>query len=218
MSVRPILKRGRPVATAPLDQRVTVTVTLKERVLADIEAKKIEGGGSLAELVRNRTDSSIDIAAWKDAAIVALSKLQEDESRKRELRSMIDKKNREKERALMRQEVEKIPAIEEEKQALTQEYTSLGKDTQKRSARLIGRVSLADRERIIWRASKLNLTVSDFVRIMVFDLLPGENDRHMSSMSRKKFYEAVLIIARDGWGEEPKVTHDSCPHCHKPLR
>lgn len=216
--VRPYLKRGRPVNKAPLDQRVTVTVTTRERITAEMEAKKLKGTESLAELVRNRVDASIDLNAWKNAAVESLSKIRESDAEKRRLRSNIEKTNRARERAMITGDVERVEALDLEKRTLTEAYVALGKEGEKRTARLIGRVSLADKERIIWRASKLGLTVSDFVRIMVFDQLPGESDQHMSNMSRKRFYESVIKVANEGWGEAPKVTSNQCPHCHKPLR
>ena len=81
-----------------------------------------------------------------------------------------------------------------------------------RKYRLTGRVTTNEVNTIRWRAARLSLTVSDYMRFLLFDYMPfsGE-DGHLSTDSRKKFYISIIDVARNGWGEPPQV--EDCHDC-----
>lgn len=212
----PVRGRGRPRVLSPLDQRVTLTVTSRERAQATLEAAQIEGKTSLAELIRRRSTASIDLVAWKEAAIDASDRLQAETNERDLLRRQISQANREIERSRAgRASAEDVASLEKSRNDFKARYDLLGRDSQKRESRLVGRLSYYDREDVAWKASRLGLTISDYMRMLVFDLVPGQSDRHLSALTRKRFYENVVQVARNGWGTPP--SGDVCQNCRTPI-
>lgn len=203
---------------SPLDQRVTITVTAQERAQASLEASQIEGGSSLAELIRRRATSTIDLLAWKKDATEALE-LIDHQSRQRDLlRRQVSQANREIERLIVhRASDHDIAAMKSIRDDARAEYLAMGRDESKRSERLIGRLTYEDREQALWEASCFGLTLSDYLRMKVFNLSPGQRDKHLSPLTRRRFYERVIQVSRDGLPPQPRRA-GCCASCGAPRK
>lgn len=209
--------RGRPRLVVPVDQRVTLVVTAPERARANVEAARGHKG-TLASLIRNRAVRSIDMNEWLPDALAALEALRRDESERDLLRRQIAQTNRSIESAKMGRNAASVDALTVTRQELQDKYTNIGGVPAKRDARIVGRLTLADYEMVAWRAARLHITISDYLRIMLFNLSPGQSDKHLSASSRRRFYESIIEISRDGWGEPPRSGTGKCPHCGESLR
>ena len=209
--------RGRPRLVIPVDQRVTLVVTAPERARANIEAAR-GNKGTLASLIRNRAVRSIDMNEWLPEALSALETLRREESERDLLRRQIAQTNRSIESAKMGRNAASVDALSSTRDELHAKYTSIGGAPTKRDSRIVGRLTLVDYEVVAWRAARLHITISDYLRIMLFNLSPGQSDKHLSANSRRRFYESIIEISRDGWGEPPRSSSDKCPHCGESLR
>lgn len=216
VELAPQRDRGRPRLASPLDQKITLTVTATERAIVAVELGQIPGGESIADLVRHKTLSSIDIVEWRKAAVLALEALAKEAREKEFLRKKIARINREL-RAAQKKDAprEQIVNLESQRARFQQEYAKLGSNREKRDMKIVGRFSFEDREDINWRANQLGITLSDYARMMVFDLKPGEADAHMSFATRKRFYQSVIKVADKGWGKRPSAR--VCRNCQAPL-
>lgn len=200
-------KRG-----APLDQRVSITVTTQERVTLDQELKSLTKEGekiSMSQFIRNRALGTVDINGWKDIADKALKEIEEVAKNQKQLRaeklnilSMIDEEEDD--------DVASVYSIQ-----VADIDRRLGKivaQNEKRNNRLSGRMSMAEAETIKWRAQRLCVSSSDYLRMMIFALEPDSNaDSHMSLDAKRRFYISILDVAKNGWGTPPSVYE--CSQC-----
>lgn len=200
-------KRG-----APLDQRVSITVTTQERVALDQELKSLTKEGekiSMSQFIRNRALGTVDINGWKDIADKALKEIEEVAKNQKQLRaeklnilSMIDEEEDD--------DVASVYSIQ-----VADIDRRLGKivaQNEKRNNRLSGRMSMAEAETIKWRAQRLCVSSSDYLRMMIFALEPDSNaDSHMSLDAKRRFYISILDVAKNGWGTPPSVYE--CSQC-----
>lgn len=203
----PAKKRG-----APLDQRVTITVTDSERTSLDNEIEKIKKIGektSMAEIIRSRSIASIDLPNWRDRAEKALEELDDIEKNKNALQKerfaaydMMDHEEDEDEVYMYQKRISEID-------------DKLGKlisQKVKRSNRLSGRMSTAEAETIKWRAQRLMISSSDYLRMMIFALEPNSiSDAHLSLDAKRRFYISIIDVAENGWGDVPKIYN--CSQC-----
>jgi hypothetical protein len=212
----PVTKKvGRPRLLEPLDQKVSITVTSREKALAMMEMQR-SSFSSIADFVRQRSLASLDIVAWKEAAETTLVKMQAAKDETVSLTIQLTHLRRQRDQAKRKNDYDMIVVCDKMIADLEKDVAPLVKDTrEKRTDRLIGRFSFANREDLAWKAEKLHLSLSDFVRMQVFDYLPGRSDQHMSEKSRKEFYEAVAHVAAEGWGARPSL--EICKHCRHPL-
>lgn len=212
----PVARRpGRPRSMNPLDQKVTVTITTREKALATLELRKAECP-SVAELVRRRGVGSVDIGGWAEAAREALIALDRGSRERMNLRNEMARVRRAMENARVFGDEQGEIVAAEELENLKQKYESLGAAwNEKRTERVVGRFSFEDREDLAWKAERLHVSLSDFVRMQVFGYVPGQSDTHMSVDSRREFYKAVIDIETNGWGARPSL--EVCRHCRTPL-
>lgn len=201
---------------APLDQRVSITVTVDERARLDREIQALRASKqrvSMSNFIRNKAIGNIDIIAWRDIALRELGVLedihqQEGElKRKRlELLERFDEVDDTETRRLVEKDLHDV-------------NTSLRKVTAqvvKRSQRLSGRMTTAEAETVKWRAQKLKISTSDYLRMILFDLQPASSgDAHMSFPAKMAFYISILDIADNGWGSPPTIYQ--CRQCESYL-
>lgn len=204
-------KRG-----APLDQRVAITVTTNEKVFLDNELKSIKSSGekiTASQFIRNRALGSVDIERWREIATNALEELDEIDNsqmelrhRKRQLANLIEETD----------DPEDEGMYEKEISGINSKLAKLVARSEKRSNRLSGRMSMAEAETVKWRAQRLCVSSSDYLRMMIFTLEPNSTaDAHMSIDSRRRFYVSILDVAQNGWGSPPTIFE--CSQCSNYL-
>lgn len=200
-------KRG-----APLDQRVSITITGDERFSLDKEMKRLKAEKtaiSLSQLIRNRAMGSVDIQAWREIAVEALQEIEEIAAnsaklrrRKSQLTIVLDSEDDE----------EQIYSYEREIVSINQKLERITAQNKKRTHRLAGRMSMAEAETVKWRAQRLHLSASDYLRMMIFGHVPNSDaDSHMSLDAKRRFYLAIIDVADNGWGDVPKIYN--CKQC-----
>lgn len=198
--------------SAPLDQRVSISVTDVERELLEREIAKSSSAGTrvtMSQLVRNRALASIDINDWKTRATKALKKIEAAakarktiEGRLREVKEEIKDPGEKSQRADLRKE----------RTALETKLSLIVAQPQERKNRLSGRMSLIESETIKWRAQRLCLSSSDYLRMMIFGLYPeSTGDAHLSYDGRRRFYISIVDVATNGWGSPPTIRQ--CGQC-----
>lgn len=197
-----------------LDQSVTIAITDKEKEELTNEVLKIkkEGGKvSLSSVMRNRVLIDPDIIGWKENALEGLKELNGPDWDKRAI-------ERERDRAM--DKYDNVPMDDDETQKVLQykidecnrKLIQLKKPNIKRGYRLRGRVTFNEANTIRWRAARLNLTVADYMRFLIFNYEPfTEDDKTLSVDARKRFYISILDVAANGWGTPPEI--ESCPNC-----
>lgn len=198
--------------SAPLDQRVSITVTSQERVALQQDlatTNKIGDRITVSQFVRNRAIGSVDINGWRDIAEQALKELNEIDSnrtdmakRERAIRAQLEEE----------EESEEISMLERELMHLGAKLRKVVAQNEKRTQRLSGRMSMAEAETVKWRAARLCVSTSDYLRFLIFDLIPDTPaDSHMSLDARRRFYVSIIEVAANGWGEPPTIAH--CTQC-----
>lgn len=201
---------------APLDQRVTITVTAAEKLFLDDEMKAIKATGekiSTSQYIRNKAMSTVDINGWREIGLAELERLTNIEDHQKDL------KKRKKVLSNMMEETdddEEIVIYEKEVASINKNLRSLIANIEKRPYRLTGRMSMAEAETIRWRAQRLCLPSSDYLRMVIFGLSPASNgDKHLGLDARKRFYVSILDVADNGWGNPPNVYE--CSQCSNYL-
>lgn len=189
---------------APLDQKMTLTVTKADRSDFEDSLLDIEKAGediSMSSFIRNKALGSPDIFEWKNTAIETLKEFKDTVENKkvytRRLSSLCGMIDEEK-------DVDIVSELNKEKRKIEGKLSSLKASPSRRTQRLSGRVTFAESETIKWRASRLCISTSDYLRMMIFGLSPNsEADRHMSLSARQRFYIAIGDVAKNGWGDVP---------------
>lgn len=204
-------KRG-----APLDQRVSITITGDERFSLDKEMARLKADDtamSMSQLIRNRAMGSVDIQEWRQIAVKALQEIEEIASssaqlrrRKSQLTIVLDTED----------DDEQAHTYEREIVSINRKLEKITAQNKKRTFRLAGRMSMAEAETVKWRASRLHLSASDFLRMMIFGHVPDSDaDSHMSLAAKRRFYIAIIDVADNGWGDVPKIYN--CKQCENYL-
>ena len=207
------MNKRNKTSSVPLDQKMSLTVTKEDRLLFEKDLGNLREDGediSMSQLVRNKALSTPDIHEWKNRAVNSLREISHTVNSKKniikrinDLSVMIDA---EKDDDIV------VIYLKEQKELKTK-MSKLKSIPSKRTQRLSGRVTFQESELIRWRAARLCLSTSDYLRMMIFDLSPdSEADQHMSLVSRQRFYVAIGDIAKNGWGEVP--TMNECNHCN----
>lgn len=200
-------KRG-----APLDQRVSITITGDERFSLDKEMNRLKAEKtaiSMSQLIRNRAMGSVDIQEWRQIAVTALQEIEEISStsaqlrkRKSQLTIVLDTED----------DDEQAHSYEREIVAINHKLEKITAQNKKRTHRLAGRMSMAEAETVKWRAQRLHLSASDYLRMMIFGHVPDSDaDSHMSLPAKRRFYLAIIDVADNGWGDVPKIYN--CTQC-----
>lgn len=204
------------VKTAPLDQRVTLMVTSDERRQIEDELTEIKKSGqktSLSQLIRSRAILPVDAEAWRELAVSALDELDETEKDKTVLTKLRLEKIELLDEAT---DPEDVYAFGRELEDLTRRLDRLKAKTMKRNVRLTGRTTLVEAETIRWRASRLCLSSSDYMRFALFGSPPNSDaDAHLSLEGKRRFYVSIVDVADKGWGEPPNLAH--CNQCSQYL-
>lgn len=207
-------KRSSKKKPVPLDQRTSIPVGIEERVLLDMEVKRLREANlgtqfSMGSYIRSKAIGSLDIEHWRSIALEELkaiddilenkSLLKKEEAR---LRERIDNSYDEEDAFVL---MSRLKEIESKLDVLKSKPVS-------RKFRLSGRMSVAEMETVKWRAQRLCLTVSDYLRRMIFDLSPGrEEDAHLTLDGKRRFYISILDVAKNGWGSPPEIYE--CKQC-----
>lgn len=200
-------KRG-----APLDQRVSITITGEERFSLDKEMSRLKAektGISMSQLIRNRALGSVDIQEWRQIAVKALQDIEEIAAnsaqlrkRKSQLTIILDSED----------DDEQVHIYQGEIFTINQKLEKITAQNKSRTYRLAGRMSMNEAETVKWRASRLHLSASDFLRMMIFGHLPdSEADSHMSLAAKRRFYLAIIDVADNDWGDVPQIYN--CKQC-----
>lgn len=197
---------------APLDQRVSITVTNLERVSLDQELKAIKSAGekiTMSQFIRNRALGTVDINGWRDIAEKALKEIEETVKNQSNLRKAkialaaeMDDEEDDDEAAVLSLKIDEI----------NRALNKIVAQNEKRGNRLSGRMSMPEAETVKWRAQKLCISSSDYLRMMIFGLEPDSNaDSHMSLDSKRRFYLSIMEVAANGWGTPPTIYE--CSQC-----
>lgn len=197
---------------APLDQKICITVTDQEKILLNDELQKIKTTGeniTASQFIRNRATSSIDINGWKNIAIDCLKEMEEiskNESklqkRKKQLINLLEETDDE----------DDINIYEREIFTINNQLNKILARPENRKNRLSGRMSMAEAETIKWRAQRLCLSSSDYLRMQIFGLEPNSSaDKHMSIDAKRRFYISIIDVANNGWGSPPTIYE--CSQC-----
>lgn len=201
---------------APLDQRVSIALAGAERAVLDGEIRAIKATGqstTLGALIRSRAMGSPNMADWRETAWLALDEL--DTLSK----SQADLKNRKKmiELALEdgddHEDEEQASLLERELVDISNKIGKLSSKTgDKRNVRLQGRMTYAESETVKFRAQRLCLSTTDYLRMLIFDLTPNSAaDQHLNLDARRRFYVSIIDVADNGWGNPPGVF--KCSQC-----
>jgi len=200
-------KRG-----APLDQRVSITVTTQERVSLDQELQAIKTAGekiTMSQFIRNRALGSVDINGWRERAEKAFKEIDDAYENQAKYR-----KDKEQMITLLDDEDDEdvISVYSIKINEINRKLDKLVAQNEKRNNRLSGRMSMTEAETIKWRAQRLCISSSDYLRMMIFALEPDSNaDSHMSLDAKRRFYISIADVAKNGWGTPPTVYE--CSQC-----
>lgn len=199
---------------APLDQRITLTVSATDKAIMEGELKSIRNTGesiSMGGLIRSRAMANLDVQGWRQAAGEALD----------ELNSIVDSQKdlRAKRKAIVADlesldddDQEQISLYEKEIYVIDSKLAKLKGQGEKRNIRLQGRMTYNEAETVKWRAERLCLSSADYLRIMIFGLTPNSSaDSHLSVDARRRFWISVLDVADNGFGNPPNVYQ--CSQC-----
>ena len=205
---RPVKKRR----GAPLDQRVAITVTDSEKVSLDQELKQIKQAGekiTASQFIRNRALGTVDIQGWRERAEAALATIEDIVSnqtelrhRKRELANLIEEAEDKEDEGMYENELVEI----------NRKLEKIVARNERRRNRLTGRMSMAESETVKWRAQRLCISSSDYLRMMIFGLEPDSTaDGSFSLDSKRRFYISIMDVADNGWGTPPTIYE--CSQC-----
>lgn len=198
---------------APLDQRVSLTITPAEKQILENEVKAIKETGSttsLGNVIRSRAMGNLNVQDWVTVADEALAELNELVEKQGEIRKR--QKAIEADLEASNDDPEQVAIYERELYDIHQKLAKLKPQPGKRSVRLQGRLTYQEAEAVKWRAYRLGLTTTDYLRIMVFGLLPNDSaDAHLSVDARRRFWVSILDVAKNSWGNPPGAFQ--CSQC-----
>lgn len=198
---------------APLDQRLSITVTPADRAIMDGEIKAIKAAGesvSLGHLIRTRAMGNMDVHGWKDVASEALDELNQlidgqGELKKRKKAIESDLENSE-------DDEEQVALYERQLYDIETKLAKLVGNREKRNIRLQGRMTFNEAETVKWRAQRLCISTTDYLRILIFNLQPNSTaDAHLSADARRRFWISIIDVCENGWGNPPGVYQ--CSQC-----
>lgn len=201
-----------------LDQSIAIAITTDEKDILTNELKAIKKQGgrvTLSSVMRHRVLVDIDLIEWKEQAIKGLKELNGPNWNKS---TIIRNRNK------YTKTLDDLPLDDDESRLLfiskinecNRQLLMLEKPKIKRSYRLRGRLTFTEANLIRWRAARLNLSIADYMRFLIFGYVPfSDNDKTLSVESRKRFYISVLDVAVNGWGNPPQM--ESCPNCVRYL-
>ena len=195
----------------PLDQSITIAITSAEKDIIASELKAIRKAGgrsTVAAFGRNRTTIDLDVIEWRDRALQGVKELNGPDWTRRSLESK-------KQTALRK--LSKLRADDNEGKIMYQKQVKeydrklslIERPEEQRKYRIKIRYTYSEAKKIRWRASRLSLTIADYIRFIMFNYLPySKDDKGMSVNYRRKFYVSIMAVARNGWGTPPDENVD----------
>ena len=210
----PVRNRRKKRTTPPLDQRITLAVSTVQRQKLESELRSLRHAGekvSMAQYVRNKCIQSPDIQQWATIAKEQLRELDDTEQNKPEL---------EKQRLNLALELENSDEEDVYENAhiinklndINRRLTSLTSVPSQLSHRLSGRMTAREAQIVRYRADRLCLTVSDYLRLILFDMLPGgAATQHLTLDNKRRFFVSIVEVAENGFGDTPEVYN--CSSC-----
>lgn len=194
----------------PLDQQISITIDKDEKAMIQGELKAIAQIGpaiSLSAFIRNRTVLDVDIADWKNCALLGLKEFADGEWDSK----IINRKKAKYVKLLDDVEDDSEDAYFYKKhiERYNEKLEILKRKISKRSFRINSRVSYTEANLIRWRAARLNIPIADYMRFALFGYTPfSDADSHFSVDARKRFYISILDVAKNGWGSPPETIDD----------
>lgn len=196
----------------PLDQQVSFSISEEEKSLISDDLADIRKVGpriSISAYIRNKIVTDIDLKDWADRAEAQLKMLEQPEFD-------VDYLNKQRRHLLLEmEEVEydsELKMLNKQMKELNESMELLKKQSFKRKYRVSGRITFNEAQIIRWRAARLNLTIADYLRYLVYDYVPGGMaDLNLSLQDRKRFYISILDVYKNGWGQPEEL--DQCPNC-----
>lgn len=199
---------------APLDQQISFAISKEEKealTKALYDIRKTGPAISISSYVRNTAIASLDLEEWSKRALSMLKRFElpeYDESlcMKQELQyiKLLEDAEDEEDELLYSRKLEEVQNI----------LSVLKSKPFYRAYRVSGRVTFNEAQHIRWRSARLALSVSEYMRYMLFSYFPGgPADLSMSLPARKRFYVSVLDVQKNGFGDPPDL--DECPNCLK---
>ena len=201
-----------------LDQQISIAIDTDEKNMIALELneiRKVANKTSLASFIRSRSLATFDIAEWYQQALEGLEELSSDSwnpktlqnERKQYIKLLDDLEDSEDDSRDEDMLFYKTRLDETE-----QKINSLKKQNRKRGYRVSTRVTYEEANTIRWRAARLSITVSDYMRYVIFGYLPfTDADYNLSLEARKRFYVSIIDVYKNGWGEIPEV--NEWPNC-----
>ena len=201
-----------------LDQQISIAIDTDEKNMIALELneiRKVANKTSLASFIRSRSLATFDIAEWYQQAIEGLKELSSESwnpknlqnERKRFIKLLDDLEDSEDD-----SRDEDMLYYKTQLDECEQKLNSLKKQNRKRGYRVSTRVTYEEANTIRWRAARLSITVSDYMRYVIFGYLPfTDADYNLSLEERKRFYVSIIDVYKNGWGEIPEV--NECPNC-----
>lgn len=201
-----------------LDQQISIAIDTDEKNMIALELneiRKVANKTSLASFIRSRSLATFDIAEWYQQAIEGLEELSSESwnpknlqnERKRFIKLLDDLEDSEDD-----SRDEDMLYYKTQLDECEQKLNSLKKQNRKRGYRVLTRVTYEEANTIRWRAARLSITVSDYMRYVIFGYLPfTDADYNLSLEARKRFYVSIIDVYKNGWGEIPEV--NECPNC-----
>lgn len=201
-----------------LDQQISIAIDTDEKNMIALELneiRKVANKTSLASFIRSRSLATFDIAEWYQQAIEGLEELSSESwnpknlqnERKRFIKLLDDLEDSEDD-----SRDEDMLYYKTQLDECEQKLNSLKKQNRKRGYRVSTRVTYEEANTIRWRAARLSITVSDYMRYVIFGYLPfTDADYNLSLEARKRFYVSIIDVYKNGWGEIPEV--NEYPNC-----
>ena len=200
--------------SAPLDQRISLNVTAQDResFLQELTALKEAGEKvSMSQYIREKATGNIDLGLWRSKAEEALKEisyvrhhLKELKQEKKSIQYDLDNSEDETDDETIQLRI-RLAEIDGHLKILKS-------NVERKPIRLAGRTTFAEREIIVWRAQRLSLNISDYLRFTLFNYLPNsDGDKHLPLDGRQRFYISVLEVADNGFGQPPSAA--TCSNC-----
>lgn len=201
---------------APLDQRVSLALNASERATLEGEVKAIKSTGqsiTLAALLRSRSMGAPNLAEWRSLAETALDELDQLSSSQKDLKNRKKMIEFELEEGDDKEDEEQVFILERELGEIVGKLDKLTSQSgAKRSVRLQGRMTYAEAETVKFRAQRLCLTTTDYLRMLIFNQTPNSSaDQHLTLDARRRFYVSIIDVAENDWGNPPGVY--KCSQC-----
>lgn len=217
-----VYKSASPQSTT-LDQQFVISLTEKEKdtLRADLlNIQKTAPKTRISHYIRQKSLNQVDIVEWSECAAEGLKRLASKEydeknllQTKKHLLMLIDRNEDESDDDIKR---ENFITLTGKLNDTDRKLEELKRSTERKLYRLIGRVTFNESNFVRWRAYRLSLTISDYLRFVLFDYKPNTfADRCLSVNARKRFYFSILDIYKNGWGEPPH--YDKCSKCEEYL-